>query len=111
VWSLTERAAQQDTRKPRPLTSPDYHLLPESNRCHDIDGGMTGAAYLTLKGKKMAMSDNTFATPVELTDAELDAVSAGLKAPANPLVALRSDVTTLVDDLLADLGIGKQKRM
>lgn len=61
----------------------------------------------------MTMSDTRIAQPVELTDAELDAVSAGLqaKAPASPLAALRSDVKTLVTDILVDLGIEKPTRV
>ncbi|HTU53223.1 MAG TPA: hypothetical protein VMF62_04550 [Acetobacteraceae bacterium] len=56
------------------------------------------------------MSDNVIAQPVELADAELDAVSAGLAEPTrSPLQILRTDVVDLVETILSDLGGSKPR--
>jgi len=58
----------------------------------------------------MNMSDNVIAQPVELADAELDAVSAGLAEPTrSPLQILRTDVVDLVETILSDLGGSKPR--
>jgi hypothetical protein len=63
-----------------------------------------------LPEKKMNMSDNVIAQPVELADAELDAVSAGLAEPTrSPLQILRTDVVDLVETILSDLGGSKPR--
>ena len=61
---------------------------------------------------KMTTSDTRFAQPVELTDADMAAVSAGLKTKAgSPIAELIADIKRFDETLLADLGLGKPTRM
>ena len=60
----------------------------------------------------MTTSDTQFAQPAELTDAELDAVSAGLKMKSrSPLAELVAHIKQFDETLLADLGLGKPTRV
>ncbi len=60
----------------------------------------------------MNVSDTILAQPVELADADLDAVSAGatmITRRQNPLQVLLADIRKVEETILSDLGLGKRK--
>ena len=57
----------------------------------------------------MNTSDKVIARPIELADADLDAVAAGVTLKArSPLQILKTDVVDLVETIISDLG-GREK--
>jgi hypothetical protein len=61
----------------------------------------------------MNVSDTILMQPVELADADLEAVSAGaaLLARQNPIQVLLADIRRVEETILSDLGLGRPARV